>query len=71
MALVEDFESRPNEAVSFVVKRKKEIKEGSEQKLPKVFPGFSGGRLPGRGTKQKGKEQGEVDEDGEERRIRG
>ena len=50
---------------------KKETKEWNEQKLPKVLPGCSGGRLPGRSTKEKGREEGDVDEDGEERRIRG
>ena len=52
MEVVEDFESRPHQAVSFVVKREKEIKEWNEQKLPKVLPGYSGGRLPGRITKE-------------------
>ena len=46
------------------------MKERSEQKLPKVLPGYSGGRLPGRSTKEKGREEGEVDEGGGERRIR-
>ena len=71
MEVVEDFESRPHKAVFFVVRREKEIKQWSEQKLPKVLPGFSEGRFPGRSTKEKGREEGEVDEDGEERRIRG
>ena len=72
MEVVEDFESRPHEAAFFVVEeREKEMKEWNEQKLPKVLPGYSGGRLPGRSTKEKGREEGEVDEDGEERRIRG
>ena len=57
--------------MSFVVRREKEMQEWSEQKLPKVLPGYSGRRLPGRSTKEKGREEGEVDEDGEERRIRG
>ena len=43
MKVVEDFESRPHKAVSFVVERGKEIQEWNEQKLPKVLPGFSGG----------------------------
>ena len=69
--VMEDFESRPHEAVSFVVEREKEMREWSGQKLPKVLPGYSGGRLPGRSTKEKGKqEEGEVNEDGGERRIR-
>ena len=54
-----------------MVRREKEIKEWNEQKLPKVLPGYSGGTLPRRSTKEKGREEGEVDEDGEERRIRG
>ena len=71
MKVVEDFESRPHEAVSFVVDRGKEIQEWNEQKLPKVLLGYSGGRLPETSTKEKGRERGEVAEDGEERRIRG
>ena len=56
--------------MSFVVEREKEIQEWNEQKLPKVLPGYSGGRLPGRSTQEKGREEGKVDEDGGERRIR-
>ena len=52
------------------LKEKKEMQEWNEQKLPKVLPGYSGGRLPGRSTKEKGREEGEVDEDSGERRIR-
>ena len=62
MKVVEDFESRPYKAVSFVVERGTERQEWNEQKLPKALPGFSGGRLPGRSTKEKGREEGEVDE---------
>ena len=36
-----------------------------------MLSGYGGGRLPGRSTKEKGREEGHVDEDGEERRIRG
>ena len=61
---MEDFESRPHTAVSFVVEREKEIRERSGQKMPKVLPGKSGGRLPGRNTKEKGKGEGEANEDG-------
>ena len=70
MEVVEDFESRPHEAVSFVVKREKEVKEWNEQKMPKVLSGYSGGRLPGRGTKERGREEGAVDEFCEEREMR-
>ena len=69
MKVVEDFELRPHTAVSFVVEREKEMQEWNEQKLPKV-PGYSGGRLPARSTKEKGREEGEVDEVSGERRIR-
>ena len=61
MEVVEDFESGPHKAVSFVVDREKKIREWSRQKMPKVLPGLSGGSLPGRSTKEKGKEdEGEV-----------
>ena len=70
MKVVEDFESRPHKAATFVVERGKEKQEWSGQKLPKALPGFSGGRLPGRSTKEKGKEEGEGDEGSEERRVR-
>ena len=70
MEVVKDFESRPHKAVSFVVEREKEIQEWNEQKLPKALPGYSGGRLPGRSTKEKGREEGQVDEGSEQRRIR-
>ena len=68
MEVVEDFQSRLHKAVSSVVTRDKEIQEWNEQKLPKVLPGYSGGRLPGRSTKERGREEGEVDEDSEERK---
>ena len=71
MKVVEDFESRSHKAVSFVVERGKEMQEWNEQKLPKVSPAHSGGRLPGRSTKEKGREEGEVEESCEERRFRG
>ena len=55
--MVEDFELMPHEAVSFVVEREKEVQEWNEQKMPKVLPGNSGGRLPGRSTKEAGRER--------------
>ena len=57
-------------AVTFVVERGKERQEWSEQKVPKVLPGYSGGRLPGRSTEEKGGEEGEEDEGSEERTVR-
>ena len=54
-----------------MVRREEEVKEWNEQQLPEVLPGYSGGRFPGRSTKKKGSEEGEVDEDGGKRRIRG
>ena len=38
--------------------------------MPKVLPGYSGGRLPGRSTEEKGREEGEEDEGSGERRVR-
>ena len=46
------------------------MQEWNEQKLPNVLPGYSGGRLPGRSTKVKGRKDGKVDEDSGEIRIR-
>ena len=67
---VEDFVSRPHKAVFFLDDRGKEMQEWNEQKLPKALLGYSGGRLPRRSRKQKGKEEGELDEGKEERRIK-
>ena len=39
MKVVEDFESRPHKAVSFVVERDKEVQEWSVQKMPKALRG--------------------------------
>ena len=44
--VVEDFESRPHKAMSFEVRREKETEDWDEQKLPKMLPGYSEGRLP-------------------------
>ena len=51
-------------------REKKEIQEWNEQKMPRVLPSHSGGRLLGRTTKVKAREEGEEDEDSGERRIR-
>ena len=71
MEVVEDFEARLHKAVSFVVEREKEMQEWNKQKLPKMLPGYSGGRLPEKSTKEKGREQGKVDEDGEKKKDQG
>ena len=59
MKVIEDFESRPHKTVTFVVERGKEKQEWNERKLPKALPGHSGGRLPGRSTEEKSREEGE------------
>ena len=66
MKVVEDFESRPHKAM-FFVEREKVIQEWNEQMLPKVLPGYIGGRLPGRSTKDRGREEEEEEEDSRER----
>ena len=38
--------------------------------MPKVSPGYSGGRLPGRSSEEKGRKEGEEDEGSGERRVR-
>ena len=69
MKAVEDFELRPNKAVSFVVERDKEVQEWNEQKMPKVLPGYSGGRLSGRSTKR-GRDEEEEEEDSRKGQVR-
>ena len=56
--------------MSFVVKREKEMQEWNEQKLPKVLPGCSGGRLPGRSAKERGREEEEEGEKSRGRKVR-
>ena len=68
MKVIEDFESRPHKAVTFVVERGNEKQEWNEQKLPKALPGHSGGRLPGRSTEEKGGEEAEECEKSEQGR---
>ena len=70
LEVVEDFESRRHKAVSFMVERGKEMQEWNVQKLSKVLQGHSGGRLPGRSTKEKGREEVEANEGSEDRRIK-
>ena len=67
MDVVEDFDSRPHKAMSFV--REKEIQEWNEQKLPKVLSGYSGGRLPGRSAKEAGREEEKAEEECRERQV--
>ena len=71
MKVWKTFESRPHNAVSFVVEREreKEIQDWNEQKMPKVLPGYSGVKLPGRSS-EAGKEEGEEQEENGERRIK-
>ena len=55
MEVVEDFESRPHKAVTFLVERDKEFQVLCEQEMPKALPGISGGKLPGRSKVEKRK----------------
>ena len=66
---MEDFESRPHQAVTFVVERGKERQEWNERKLPKAPPGYSGGRLPGRSMEEEGRGEGEEGKESEDRRV--
>ena len=70
MKAVEDFESRPRKAVTFVGQRGEDRQEWREQRVPKVLPGYSGRRLPGRSTEEKGREEREEDKGSGERRVR-
>ena len=53
MEVTEDLESRPHKAFFFLVERGKEIQEWSEEKLPKVLPGYSGGKVARKKRKRK------------------
>ena len=53
-----------------MVARDKEVQEWNEQKLPNVLPGYSGGRLPGRSTEERGREEEEEEEDCKERPVK-
>ena len=70
MKVVEDCESMPHKAESFVVEREKEVQECNEQKMPQVLPGYSGGRLPGRSTEEGGREEEEAEEACREGQVR-
>ena len=64
MEVVEDFESRPHKAVTFLVERDKEIIRDLRQlKMPKALSGHSGGKLPGRNKAARGKEGKEEEEE--------
>ena len=61
MEVVEDFESKPRKAVTFLVEREEEIQDWRELKMKKkTLPGFSGGKLPGRSRAEGGREEEEV-----------
>ena len=57
MEVVEDFESRPHKAVTFLVERDREMQEVRELKMPKASPGFSGGEIPGGCNTETGRER--------------
>ena len=48
MEVVEDFESRPHKAVTFLMERDTEIQELRELKMPTALPGCNGGKLLGK-----------------------
>ena len=56
MEVVEDCASRPHKAVTFLVGWDKEFQDWRELKMPKVLPGYSGGKLPGRSRAEGGRE---------------
>ena len=70
MKVMEDFESRPHKAVSFMAEKDREIQEWREQQMPKALSGFSGGKLPGRSKAEKGSEEEDEDEDSQERQMK-
>ena len=67
MEVVEDFESRPLTALTFMVEGDKEFQVRREQKKPRALPGFSGGKLPGRSKVKEEEEDGE--EEGQKKKM--
>ena len=59
MEVVEDFESRPHKAVTFLVARDKKFQVRREQNMPKAQAGFSGGQLPAKSKVDEGREEEE------------
>ena len=61
--MVEDFESRPHNAVTFLVQRDKEVQELRELQIQKALPGNTRRKSPGRSKAERGKEDKEkIDE---------
>ena len=48
-------------------KEKKEVQQWNGHKQPKVLPGCNGGKLPGRSTKEAGREEEKAEEECRER----
>ena len=69
MVVVEDFESGPHEAVSFVVERER-FPGRARTKMPEALPGFSGGKLQGRSKGEEGGEEEDEEEENQERTMR-
>ena len=67
--VVADIESRPHMAVSCVVEREKESRNGAN-KVPKALPVISGGKLRGRSKAAKGKEEEDEEKENQERQMR-
>ena len=63
MEVVEDFESRPHKAVTFLAERDKKIQDMRWLKVPQVLPGFGGIQPRGRSKAEGGNEEKEeIDE---------
>ena len=67
MEVVKDFESRAPKAVSFLVEREKGDRNGTSRSCRRCYLVTVEEKCPGRSTKEKGREEGEADEDSEER----
>ena len=60
MKVIEDFESRPHKAATFVVKRGKERREWNEQQLPKAHQEEARKRKVGKKAKKANKGRGKT-----------
>ena len=67
MEVVEDFQSMPHKAVSFVVEGDKEVQEWNKQKMPEGAAWLQWRKAARKKHKRKGREEEEEEEDSRER----
>ena len=68
MEMVDNFDSRPHKAVTFLVERNQKFQVWREQKMPRAQSGSSGGKLPRRSKVEK-REEEEAEEEDQEKKM--